>query len=93
MSSAWHLYVLKCADGTLYAGVTTDLERRVAEHNGGPRGARYTRVRRPVALLHAWDMPDRSAATRAEAAFKRLNRKMKLAVINGAHPFPTGETP
>ncbi len=87
MENGWHLYVLRCADGSLYAGVTTDLERRLSEHNAGPRGARYTRARRPVCMLHSWEMQDRSAATRAEVAFKKLSRKTKLAVIAGDHPF------
>jgi len=90
MSTGWHLYVLQCADGTLYAGVTTDLDRRVGEHNLGPKGARYTRARRPVTLLHAWDLPDRSTATKAEAAFKRLSRSHKLDVIAGKRPLPRG---
>jgi putative endonuclease len=90
MSPTWHLYVLQCADGTLYAGVTTDLERRLEEHNIGPKGARYTRARRPVTLLHAWNLPDRSAATKAEAAFKRLSRAHKLEVIAGHRPLPCG---
>jgi len=88
MSTPWHLYVLECADGTLYAGVTTDLDRRLAEHNGGPRGARYTRARRPVVLRHSWPLPDRSTATQAEAAFKRLGRANKLAVLAGTVAVP-----
>ena len=88
MSKPWFLYVVECADGTLYAGVTTDLQRRVAEHNGGPKGARYTRARRPVSLRQSWPLSDRSAATRAEAAFKRLGRRAKLAVIQGDRPGP-----
>ena len=88
MSTLWHLYILQCADDTLYAGVTTDLHRRLAEHNAGPKGARYTRARRPVQLLKAWDLPDRTAATRAEAAFKRLNRRHKLEVVAGKRTPP-----
>jgi len=75
----WFLYLLRCADGTLYTGVTTDLARRVAEHNGG-RGARYTAGRRPVALLAAWCFPDRGAAQRAEYRLRRLRRERKLAL-------------
>ncbi len=84
----WHLYVLRCADDSLYTGVTTDLDRRLQEHNAGSRGARYTRARRPVVLEKAWDMPDRSAATSAESAFKRLGRVEKLQVIGGQRPTP-----
>ena len=88
MPSHWYIYVLQCADGTLYAGITTDLNRRVEEHNAGPRGARYTRARRPVTLKESWALPDRSAAARAEAAFKRLTRAQKLAVMEGCRPAP-----
>ena len=75
----WFLYVLRCTDDTLYTGVTTDLARRVAQHNTG-RGARYTAGRRPVTLLAAWGFPDRGAAQRAEARFRRLPRSRKLAL-------------
>ena len=78
-ATSWFVYLLRCADGTLYAGVTTDLDRRVAEHNAGT-GARYTRSRRPVALIHHETAPDRSAAQQREAAIKRLPRKAKLAL-------------
>ncbi|HCK26896.1 MAG TPA: hypothetical protein DHW52_06875, partial [Alcanivorax sp.] len=58
--------MLRCADGSLYTGVTTDVLRRWQEHNDGPRGARYTRARRPVTLLISWPFPDRSEASKAE---------------------------
>jgi len=78
----WYLYVLDCADGTTYTGITTDPRRRLEEHNGG-RGARYTaqRGRRPVRLLGVWCFPDQGSATRAEVRFKqrRAARKRKLA--------------
>ena len=68
----WYLYLLACADGTTYTGITTDVQRRLAEHNAG-KAARYTAVgrRRPVSLLGLWRFPDRSSATRAEHRFKR----------------------
>ncbi len=85
-ASTWFLYTLRCADGTLYVGVTTDLARRVGEHNAG-RGARYTAGRRPVRLIAAWRFPDRGGAQRAEARFRRLSRARKLALIERQVPF------
>ncbi len=81
------IYILECADGTLYSGITTDLPRRVREHNGSARGARYTRSRRPVALVYAEAAANRSDALRAEARLKRLARAEKLAVINAWNPL------
>jgi putative endonuclease len=82
---AWCVYMLRCADGTLYTGITTDVLRRVAEHNGerGP-GARYTRSRRPVQLVYVEAAPDRAAASRREAQIKRLDRARKLALCAAA---------
>jgi len=80
----WHIYILRCADGTLYTGITTDPQRRVAEHNGDNRlGARYTRGRRPVRLAYHEAAADRAAAARREAAIKRLTRREKLALVVG----------
>ena len=75
----WYVYILRCADDTLYTGVTTDPERRLREHNAGGRlGARYTRCRRPVALAHVELAADKSEAYRREAAIKKLSRTAKL---------------
>jgi putative endonuclease len=83
---AWWVYMLRCADGTLYTGITTDIVRRVAEHNGaGPLGARYTRTRRPVQLVHVEAAADRAEAARREWAIKQLDRVRKLALC-GATP-------
>lgn len=76
----WFLYALRCADNTLYTGVTTDLARRLSEHNSG-RGARYTSGRRPVHLIGAWMFDGQSAAQRAEAEFRRQPRRRKLLHI------------
>ncbi len=76
---SWFVYLLRCADGTLYAGITTDLDRRLAAHNAGA-GARYTRARRPVELIHFESVADRAEASRREAAIKRLPRAAKLAL-------------
>lgn len=77
---SWHVYLLRCRDGSLYCGSTTDLARRLDEHNAG-KGAKYTARRRPVAL--AWSEPreTRSEAQRREAAIKQLSRGAKLALI------------
>ncbi len=79
--SAWFVYILKCADGTLYTGITTDLERRVSEHNDGKLGARYTRARRPVQLVYTASFLNRSEASVAEAQIKKLSRRKKQALI------------
>jgi putative endonuclease len=73
--------MLRCADGTFYTGITTDLARRLSEHNGArPGGARYTRSRRPVVLHYKESVTDRSAAARREAALRRLTRAAKQAL-------------
>lgn len=74
------VYMVRCADGTLYTGWTNSLARRLAAHNSG-RGAKYTRSRRPVALVWAEEQDSLSAALRREAAVKRLSRAEKLALI------------
>lgn len=78
--AGWWVYLLRCADGSLYAGATNDLPRRVATHARG-RASRYTRSRLPVELVHAERAADRSAALRREAALKRLTRAEKLALV------------
>jgi putative endonuclease len=78
--AGWVVYVLRCADGTLYTGITTDPERRVVQHNAGT-ASKYTRARRPVTLAYAEPSPDRSAASKREAAIKALTRKAKDALI------------
>jgi len=76
----WQVYLLECADGTLYCGVTTDLARRLAEHNGeAPGGARYTRSRRPVRLAGSAPVADRAEALALEWRIKKLKRPGKLA--------------
>jgi putative endonuclease len=76
---AW-VYLLRCADGTLYCGWTIDVEQRLAAHNAG-RASRYTRSRLPVELAFARELPDRTAARREEARIKSLPRAGKLALI------------
>ena len=78
-----YVYLLRCADASLYCGWTADLTARVAAHEAGT-GAKYTRSRRPVALVAAWTAEDRSAAMRLEAAVKRLTRREKEGLVAGA---------
>jgi putative endonuclease len=80
----WFVYLLRCADGSLYCGVCTDLARRVEEHNSSPRGARYTRARRPVALVWQCGFPTRSEACREEARIKRLGRQAKEQLLGAS---------
>src|ERR1035437_9818157 len=72
--SMYYLYILKCADKTLYTGITTDLKRRAGEHNGSKFGASYTASRRPVKLVYSKKFKNRSMASRAEAQIKKLKR-------------------
>ena len=81
--AAWWLYIVECSDGSLYTGITTDLHRRLSEHNGKTRGAKYTRSRQPVRLVYTTPCTDRSSASKLEARTKRLTRKEKLALIGG----------
>jgi len=81
--ATWFVYVVRCRDGSLYTGVSTDVAARVATHNDGD-GARYTRSRRPVRLVHVERKRSRSSALRREAAIKALPRPEKLALIAGA---------
>ncbi len=86
-SPAWRVYLLECADGSLYCGVTTDPQRRLAQHNGlASGGSRYTRARRPVCLLACRVCADRSEACILEARIKRLPRKKKLAALLDVDP-------
>lgn len=79
---SWCVYVLVCADGSLYTGITTDIERRVAQHNGERAGgARCTRARRPVRLAYVEAQLDRGAAARREADIKRMRVDQKRALV------------
>src|SRR4051794_4977439 len=77
------VYLLRCADGSLYCGWTVDLDARVAAHGAG-RGARYTRSRGPVELVAAWETPDHTTARSLEGRIKRLERPAKDALVAGA---------
>jgi putative endonuclease len=79
MADAW-VYILRCADGSLYTGWSSDVQRRLARHSSG-KASRYTASRLPVELALALPMPDRTAARREEARIKALDRTRKLALI------------
>ncbi len=84
LSSSWHVYIVRCADDSLYTGIARDVERRIAEHNAGNGlAANYTRSRRPVALVYQEAAADRSAASRREYQIKQLSRGQKLALVAG----------
>jgi putative endonuclease len=81
----WYVYMLRCSDGTYYSGVTTDLDRRVKEHNGegvAGKGAKYTKARRPVRLAYSEPALDRSVAQKREHALRQLTRTEKEKVAN-----------
>lgn len=79
-SAGWALYIVECRDGSLYTGITNNLEKRLAAHNEGT-GARFTRGRGPVKLVYSENCADRSAATKRETAVKKLSRPEKLLLI------------
>lgn len=77
----WYLYILHCGDDTLYTGVTTDVARRLSEHETGKAGAKYTRARGPLTVVYTEECASRSAAQIREAAIKKLTRTQKNALI------------
>lgn len=78
---SWTVYMVCCADDSLYTGITTDPDRRIKEHNSSVKGARYTRSRRPVHLVYAEVCESRSEALKREKALKALSRKEKHQLI------------
>jgi putative endonuclease len=80
----YYVYMVQCADNTLYTGIATELVRRVKEHNESDKGAKYTRVRRPVHLVYSESHPDRSSASKREYEIKKkMSRSKKLEMIKG----------
>lgn len=73
----WYVYMLRCGDGTLYTGITDDVQRRLEAHRSG-KGAKYTRGRGPLELAYTEKLPDKSAALKREIAIKKLSRREKL---------------
>jgi len=82
----WYIYILRCNDGSLYTGITTDPNRRLKEHNLSPKGARYTRARRPVHLVYKESAFSRSAAAKREYQLKRLSPAQKESLIQVTPP-------
>lgn len=80
----YYVYILKCADNTLYTGIAIDIEKRLLEHNGKEKGgAKYTRARRPVELVYKKAFKNRSESMKEESRIKKLTRGKKLLLING----------
>ena len=82
-SDIWHVYMVRCSDGTLYAGITNDLKKRIEAHNSGKDGARYTRSRRPVKLVYSEQVESKSAAAKLEYQIKKLPRGKKELIVRG----------
>lgn len=80
---SWYVYILKCADNSLYTGITVDVDRRIDEHNNNNKlAAKYTRVRRPVELVYQEELKTRSLATKREMKIKKLKRGEKESLYN-----------
>jgi putative endonuclease len=79
------VYILECADGTLYVGITNDIEKRLIAHNSGKTGARYTKGRRPVSVVYTEECGAKGSALKREAAIKKLTRLQKLELIKDIH--------
>lgn len=82
-TGTWFLYLIRCRDGHLYTGITTDVDRRLQEHSRGPRGARFLRGRGPLTLAYQARVGSRGEALRAEYRVKQLRRVQKEALVNG----------
>ncbi len=78
----YEVYIVECADGTLYTGITNALERRIEEHNSSDKGAKYTRSRRPVKLVYQEKHSDRSAASKREYEIKKMPREKKKELLS-----------
>ena len=80
-SSTWQVYLLRCNDNSLYAGITTDIQRRLLQHNNSKLGAKYTRARRPVFLVYLEDCNDRSNASKREYKLRKLTKLKKEKLV------------
>lgn len=82
MEVKWYLYILRCGDGTLYTGITTDVPKRLEQHRTG-KGAKYTRGRSPLELVYQEECGNHSEALKRELAVKKLTREQKEVLIRG----------
>ncbi len=80
---SYFVYILECSDKTLYTGIATDVQRRLDEHNSSDKGAKYTKIRRPLRLLYSEESENRSSASKREYEIKKLSREKKLELIKG----------
>ena len=87
----YSVYIVRCGDGSYYTGIATDIERRIAEHESSPRGAKYLRGRGPLTVVFSKTVGNRSIASRLEFHVKQLDRVGKEALINGAANLPNFE--
>lgn len=85
--SEWFVYIIRCSDQSLYTGITTDLSRRLDEHNHKINGAKYTRIRRPVSLVWSQACTDRSDASKKESAIKKLRKLKKEQMVLSQKTF------
>jgi putative endonuclease len=81
------LYIVRCADGTLYTGLATDVQRRVEEHRAGTRGAKFLRGKEPLEIVFTEAVGDRALASRLEYRVKQLSRRQKLDLVEGRQPL------
>ncbi len=79
---SYFVYILECSDKTLYTGIATDVQRRLGEHNNSDKGAKYTKIRRPLKLLYSEESENRSSASKREYEIKKLSREKKLELIS-----------
>jgi putative endonuclease len=82
LEKTWYVYFLRCNDHSLYAGITTDINRRLHEHNNTKLGAKYTRAKRPVTLVFIESSPDKSAASKREHQLKKLTKTQKEELVS-----------
>ncbi len=78
----WNVYIVECADGSLYTGITTDLKRRLEEHNSSKLGAKYTQGRRPVKFVYSCEFENKALASKEEYRIKKLSKKEKIELIS-----------